>query len=67
LTFGPVTTGPSVLELLIGNGFSTFGPGDHALKSSEPKINKVPLIPRMDVWTEFEEDSSRRSQVIDRK
>ena len=40
----------------INNLFGTFDPGDH-----DPKINRVPLLPRMDVWTKFEEGRSRRS------
>ena len=31
------------------------------------KNNRVHLLPRMDVWTKFEEGSSRCSRVIDRK
>jgi len=31
------------------------------------KINSVPLLPKMDVWTKFEEGRLRRSGVIDRK
>ena len=42
------------------NGFGTFDSGD-------PKINRVPLLPRTDVWTKFEECRSRRSWVIDQK
>jgi len=30
-----------------------------------PKINRVPLLPRMDMWTKFEEGRSRHSRVID--
>ena len=33
----------------------------------EPEINRVHLLPRMDVQTKFEEGRSRRSRVIDRK
>ena len=29
--------------------------------------NRVPLLSRADVWTNFEEGRSRRSQVIDQK
>ena len=38
-------------KLLIGNGFGTFDPGDLGLWPSDHKINKVLLLPRMDVWT----------------
>jgi len=38
--------GQGVIELLIGNGFGTFDPGDF-----DPKIYSVPLLPRTDVWT----------------
>jgi len=27
----------------------------------DPKINRVPLLPRMDVWTKFEDGRSRHS------
>jgi len=33
----------------------------------DPTINRIPLLPRMDVWTKFEEGRSRRYRVIDRK
>jgi len=33
----------------------------------DPKINRIPLLSRMEVWTKFEEGRSRRSRVIDRK
>ena len=39
--------------LLIGNGFGTFDPGDFDLRPSDSKINRVPLLPKMDVWTKF--------------
>ena len=39
------------------NGFGRFDPGD----LSDPKINRVPLLSRMDVWTKFEEGRSRHS------
>jgi len=38
--------------------FVTFDPGDLDLCPSDPKINRVPLLPRMDVWTNFEEGRS---------
>ena len=37
------------------------------LVTFDPKINRVPLLPRTDVWTKFEEGRSRRSRVIDWK
>jgi len=33
----------------------------------DPEINRVHMLPRMDVLTKFEEGRSRRSRVIDRK
>ena len=33
----------------------------------DPKINRVPLLLRMVVWTKFEEGTSMHSRVIDRK
>jgi len=33
----------------------------------DPYIDMIPLLPRMDVWTKFEEGRSKLSQVIDRK
>ena len=33
----------------------------------DPKINRIPLLSRMEVWTKFEEGRSRCSRVIDRK
>ena len=44
-----------VLELLNGKGFETFDPSDLDIWPSYPKINRVPLLARMDVWTKFEE------------
>ena len=32
-----------------------------------PRIDRVPVLPRTDVWTKFEEGRSRHSRVIDRK
>jgi len=31
------------------------------------RINRVPLLPRIDVWTKFEEGRSRHSRVIELK
>jgi len=45
----------------------TFDPGDLDLYPSDPRIYIVPLLPRMDMWTKFEEGRSRHSRVIDRK
>ena len=42
------------------NGFGRYDPGDL-------DRNRVPLLPRMYVWTKFEEGRSRLSQVIARK
>ena len=36
----------------------------HFLKSY---LNRVPLLPRMNVWMKFEEGRSRHSRVIERK
>ena len=33
----------------------------------DPEIDRVPLLPRMDVWDIFEEGRSRCSRVIDQK
>jgi len=59
--------GQGILDLLNGKGFGTFDPGDIDLWPSDPSIYRVPLLPKMDVWTKFEEGRLRRSQVIDRK
>ena len=59
--------GPGVLELLIRNGFGTFDPGNFDLWPSSPKINRVHLLPRMDVCTKCKEGRARQSQVIYRK
>ena len=56
-----------IVTKTIRNGFVTFDPGDLYLWPSDPKINRVPLLPRMDVWTKIEEGRSRHSWVIDRK
>ena len=37
------------------NNFDRFDLGDLDLWPSDPKINMVPLLPRMDVWTKFED------------
>ena len=68
--FGPSLRmiGQCIPELLIGNIFDTFDPGDLDLWHSDPKINRVLLLPRASVWTKFEEGRSRRfSRSIDRK
>ena len=59
--------GQGVLDLLIGNGFSTFDPSDLDLWPSDPNSYRVHLLHRMNVWTKFEEGGSRRSRVIDPK
>ena len=71
LTFGLMTP-KSIgflrhLKLLIGNGFGTFDPSNFDLWPSEPKIHRVPLLPRTSMWTQSEKGRSRRSRVIDRK
>ena len=33
----------------------------------DPQINRVHLLPRIDVWTKFEEDGSGCSRFIDQK
>ena len=67
--FGPSLRmiGQCIPELLIGNIVDTFDPGDLDLWHSDPKINRVLLLPRASVWTKFEEGRSRHSRVIDRK
>ena len=59
--------GQGILELLNGNGFGTFDPGDLDHWPGDPIINRVSQLPQTDVWTEFEEGTSRRSSVIDQK
>ena len=44
-----------------------FDPSELDLWPSNPKMNSVPLLPRMDVWTKFEEGRSRHSRVIEWK
>ena len=44
-------------------GFGRFDPGDLDIWPSDPKINRVPLLAWMDVWTKFEEGRSRHSRV----
>ena len=36
-------------------------------ETNDPKINKVHLLHRMNVWTKFEEGRLRHSRVINRK
>ena len=52
---GPILrkVGQGVLELLIGNSFGTFDPGDLDLWPSDSNITRVPLLVRTDVWTKF--------------
>jgi len=38
---------------------------DKSVKNKLPKLERVLLLARTDVWTKFEEDRSRRSWVID--
>ena len=54
---GPILrkVGKGILELLIWNGFGTFDPDDLDLWPSDPKINRVPLLSRTDVWFKFKE------------
>ena len=54
-----------LFQLLIGNSFGTFDPGDLDLWPSNLKSKGFHLLIRMDVWTKFEEDKSRRSRAID--
>ena len=56
--------GGYIKALLNGNGFGTFNPGDHDLVT---QMNMVSLLPKMGVWTRFEEGRSRHSWVIYRK
>ena len=44
---------------------NSFGRFD--IRDFDPKIDRVPLLSRMDVWTKFEEDMSRHSRVIEWK
>ena len=55
--------GQGVIELMIWNGFGTFNPGDLDLWPRDSKIYRVPLLPRTDVWTKFEEGISRCPRV----
>ena len=55
--------GKGVLKLLIGNGLVHL---TRVTLTFDPQINRIHLLPRMDVWTEFEEGRSRRSRVTDR-
>jgi len=48
----------------IRNVLGIFDPGD---LDSDPKIKSVPLLPRTDMWTMFEEGRLRRSNGIYRK
>ena len=52
-----------VLKLLIGNGLVHL---TRLTLTFDPQINRILLLPRMDVWTEFEEGRSRRSRVTDK-
>ena len=40
---------------------------EHLTLTFDPEIIRVPLLPRMNVCTMFEEGRSRRSPVLDRK
>ena len=59
--------GKGVLELLDGNGFGTFDPVTLTFDPVTPKATGIPLLPRRDVWTKFEEGRSSCSRVIDQK
>ena len=52
---------------LLVKRFWQIWPGDLDLSPSDPKIDRVPLLPRTDVWTMFEEGRSWSSREIDRK
>jgi len=41
-----------------------FDSGQPDLWPSDPKINRCPLLPRMDVWTMYEKGRSRHSRDI---
>ena len=56
--------GQGILKLLIWNVFGTF---NLDLWPSDRNINRVHLLPRMDVSTRYEEGWSRHSPVIDQK
>ena len=49
------------------NDLGRFDPGELDPWPSDASINRVPLLPRMDMWDKFEEGRSRRSRVIDWK
>ena len=48
-------------------GFEHFFSSTLTVDPVTPNINRVPLLPRMDVWTKVEEGRSRRSPVNDGK
>jgi len=47
--------------------FDTFDPSDLDLWPSDPKIDRVSLLHRTDVWTTYKEGRSRYFWVIDHK
>ena len=44
-----------ILEVVIGNVFDSFDPGNLDLYCRDPNLNRVPLLHRAVVWTKFEE------------
>ena len=40
-----------IYEIVTYNGFGRFDPGDIDLWPSDPKMKRVPLLPRTDLWT----------------
>jgi len=54
-------------EIHFLNCFGTLDPGDLDLLPSDPQHDRIPLLPRMDGWTKFEEGRSRCSPLIDQK
>ena len=46
------------------NNFDRFDLGDQDLWPSDAKINRVPLLPRMDVWTTFEDVRLKHIELL---
>jgi len=53
-----------IFENVTLNGFGKFDPSDNDIWPSDPKMNRVPLLPWMYVWTKFEDGQGILEVVI---
>ena len=59
--------GQGVIKILIRNGLGTIDPCVLDLWSSDPKIDRVPLLPRIDVWTKVGRSRIFFSLIVNEK